>query len=45
MEEPLKSDKDAFSLSVQDALLLQDRQFNIDKDSMDTPAKVSEGKK
>ncbi|GFZ15994.1 hypothetical protein Acr_25g0004030 [Actinidia rufa] len=43
MEEPLKSDKDAFSLSVQDALLLQDRQFNIDKVSMDTPPKVSEG--
>ncbi|XP_057462676.1 membrane protein of ER body-like protein isoform X5 [Actinidia eriantha] len=43
MEEPLKADKDAFSLSVQDALLLQERQFSIDKVSMDTPAKVSEG--
>ena len=45
MEETLKVDKDAFSLSAQDALLLQDRQVYIDKVSMDTPARISAGKK
>ncbi|KAL7003709.1 hypothetical protein U1Q18_004857 [Sarracenia purpurea var. burkii] len=43
MNQPLKADKDAFSLSVQDTLLIQDRQINITKDLKDMPAKHSAG--
>ena len=45
MEEPLKADKDSRSLSVQDALLLQDRRVNINDDPNDMPTKSSAGKK
>ncbi|XP_057469608.1 LOW QUALITY PROTEIN: membrane protein of ER body-like protein [Actinidia eriantha] len=41
MEEALKADKDSPSLSVQDALLLQDRRVDINDDSNDMPTKSS----
>ncbi|KAL7254473.1 hypothetical protein ACSBR1_008787 [Camellia fascicularis] len=39
IEEPLKADTDVVSLSVQDDLLIQDRQVSITKDSKDMPEK------
>ncbi|KAI8031079.1 Membrane protein of ER body-like protein [Camellia lanceoleosa] len=39
IEEPLKADTDVVSLSVQDDLLIQDRQDSITKDSEDMPEK------
>ncbi|THF98725.1 hypothetical protein TEA_017797 [Camellia sinensis var. sinensis] len=39
IEEPLKADTDVVSLSVQDDLLIQDRQVSITNDSKDMPEK------
>ncbi|GMP25127.1 hypothetical protein CsSME_00002143 [Camellia sinensis var. sinensis] len=43
IEEPLKADTDVVSLSVQDDLLIQDRQVSITNDSKDMPEKSRAG--
>ncbi|KAL7213936.1 hypothetical protein ACSBR1_026375 [Camellia fascicularis] len=43
VEEPLKADTDALTLSVQDVLLRPERQINTTKDLKDMPAKTSAG--